>query len=490
MKRMGLVLTLMLPLACAAQQPARLKALILTGELDTLYHDWRASTPYLRDLLERTGRFEVKVAEQVPGTGAAGLRAYDVLVLNYNGPRWGAETERAVEEFVRGGKGLISLHGVTYGPAYGQVFDSGTKKWSRGSGGWAAYPALIGARWDAANIGHARRHVFEVKWTDRQHPISQGLPAAFTANDELYHKLELLPGTKVLATAMDDAAIGGTGKDEPVVWTAAFGQGRTMHITLGHDLSAMSQPGFRAAFARGTEWAATGKVTLPAEFPLSTRAKDAVRVLAVTGGHTYPTAFYTLFEGWDDVAWTHAGSPREAFGNDLLKRFDVVLLHDMWEDLDAPYRERLQAFVEAGKGVISTHHAIVDYTAWPWWWREVIGGKYFTKEQPGHPASSYKEDVEFVVTPTQAGYSHPVTRDVGPLILEDEGYKGMWHSDKIRVLMETNFELNDKPVVWVGPHASARVIEIQVGHSESTMRHPAYRRLVHNAILWTAGRLK
>jgi hypothetical protein len=40
---------------------------------------------------------------------------------------------------------------------------------------------------------------------------------------------------------------------------------------------------------------------------------DAVRLLVVTGGHGYPAAFYTLFEGYDDIVWTHAASPKEAF---------------------------------------------------------------------------------------------------------------------------------------------------------------------------------
>ena len=123
-----------------------LKALILTGEIDSQYHDWRASTAFLRDLLERTGRFDVRVEERVAGISAATLAPYDLLILNYNGPRWGAEAERAVEQFVRQGKGLISFHGVTYGPLYGMVFAD--NKWHAGRDqGWKAYAELIGARW-------------------------------------------------------------------------------------------------------------------------------------------------------------------------------------------------------------------------------------------------------------------------------------------------------------------------------------------------------
>jgi len=490
MKYASLAFALFFPVL-NAQSPPRLKALILTGESDTLYHDWRVSTPFLRNLLERTGRFEVKISEQVRGATADTLAPFDLLVLNYMGPRWGAATEKAVEEFVRQGKGLISFHGVTYGPLYGMEFDLVTKRWHQGpDAGWAAYPALIGARWEASKIGHGRRHVFPVAWVDKEHPISQGLPATFLANDELYHRLELLPGTHVLATAFSEPSTGGTGNNEPMMWTVAFGQGRTVHITLGHDLSAISQPGFGEAFARGAEWAATGHVTLPPGSTRPVHAKDAVRVLAVTGGHPYPTSFYTLFEGYDDIAWSHATSPKEAFPADLAQRFDVIVLHDMWEDLAGDARERLRAFVESGKGVVSVHHAIVDYTAWTWWWQDAIGGHFFTKEQPGYPASAYREGVDMVVNPTQLGASHPVTRDVGPLVVNDEAYRGMWHSPKIQVLMDTTFELNDHPVVYIGPQPNARVIYIQLGHSDSTMRYAGYRKLVHNAILWSAGRLK
>ena len=36
-----------------------------------------------------------------------------------------------------------------------------------------------------------------------------------------------------------------------------------------------------------------------------------IRVLVVTGGHTYPTAFYTVFEQ-PGIAWDHAVSSEEA----------------------------------------------------------------------------------------------------------------------------------------------------------------------------------
>jgi len=49
----------------------------------------------------------------------------------------------------------------------------------------------------------------------------------------------------------------------------SYGKGRVFHTTLGHDVPALSSVDFVVTFQRGTEWAATGKVTqkVPANFP-------------------------------------------------------------------------------------------------------------------------------------------------------------------------------------------------------------------------------
>jgi type 1 glutamine amidotransferase len=50
--------------------------------------------------------------------------------------------------------------------------------------------------------------------------------------------------------------------DQPVAWTHKYGQGRIFVITIGHDIDTMRRLGFISLFVRGTEWAATGEVTL------------------------------------------------------------------------------------------------------------------------------------------------------------------------------------------------------------------------------------
>jgi type 1 glutamine amidotransferase len=106
---------------------------------------------------------------------------------------------------------------------------------------------------------------------DSNNPIMRGLPPVWMhANDELYGMLRG-PGKNmtVLATAHSDAKNHGTGYDEPMMMVLSYGKGRIFHTPMGHDAFALSCVGFMTIFQRGTEWAATGKVTqkVPADFP-------------------------------------------------------------------------------------------------------------------------------------------------------------------------------------------------------------------------------
>lgn len=249
---------------CVANAADPIRVLILTGQSD-YSHPWRPTVPFMREVLSNTGRFDVRVEEELRGITPATLANYDVLVDYYYGPRLGDVAEKAIEDFVKSGKGMVGVHGVTYGPFFGQAGGNPQEPKRRMEGEpWPAFAEMVGMYWKIENIGHTRRHVYPVQWVDREHPIAKGLSPTFVANDELYHRIDLKPNAHVIATAYDDPSIsgggGGTGKDEPVIWTVPFGQGRVVMMVIGHDLLAMTQPGFIQAFTRSVEWAATNDV--------------------------------------------------------------------------------------------------------------------------------------------------------------------------------------------------------------------------------------
>src|SRR5215203_2530400 len=91
--------------------PSKVQVLILTGQN---VHDWRGTTPILKQQLESTGRFEVRIIEEVRGVGPETFANYDVLLVNYYNrnakDRWGDRANQAVEAFVRAGKGIVLYH--------------------------------------------------------------------------------------------------------------------------------------------------------------------------------------------------------------------------------------------------------------------------------------------------------------------------------------------------------------------------------------------
>jgi type 1 glutamine amidotransferase len=463
----------------------KIRVLILTGRNN---HDWRSTTPYLRHVLDLTGKFDVRVTETPDGVTGETLKPYDVLVANYCGPRWSPQAEKAVEEFVRGGKGLVAVHAASYSFGETSVLSENMGRTELFQPPWTQWGQMVGAVWSDADpkTGHAQRHAYEVKWQDARHPISAGLPATFRISDELYHNFRMKPGVHVLASAFDSPKIGGNGKDEPLLWTNYYGQGRVFHTALGHDLDAMQSPGFTVTYARGVEWTARDRVTLPARIDTNPKDPDAVRVLLVTGGHDHDAMFYNVLDSRREIRVNVDPHP-VAFRNDLRKSYDVLVLYDTIQQNQLPeqHRQNLKDFVESGKGVVVLHHAIADFQDWDWWWKDVVAGRYVLKADPPLPASTYLHDVEEVVTPKPG---HPISKGLAQMRLFDETYKLVWHAPDVTVLLTSDHATSDPDIAWVSPYPKSRVVYIQPGHGRETCEMPWYRQLVQRAVLWSARR--
>jgi len=210
-----------------------------------------------------------------------------------------------------------------------------------------------------------------------------------------------------------------------------------------------------------------------------------VRVLVVTGGHTYETSFYALFEGQTDIQATVDPHPMPYRRGDLRKSYDVLVLYDSMQDIEDVERKNLTDFVEGGKGVVILHHALVDYSDWQWWYQEVVGARWLKSQlKPLRWQTTYKHDVDFTVYPTA---KHPVVEGIGKFEINDETYKGMWLSPDNTVLMKTDETSSDPPIVWISPYQKSRVVVIELGHGRKAHMNPSYQRLVRNAILWSGG---
>ena len=237
-------------------KPARpVKLLIITGDTHPA-HDWKSTTPALRDVLSAQGRVDVDVTTNpARDLTDANLAQYDVLLLNYLNFKKPAESPETTwsdankAAFLKAihddGKGLVVIH-----HASGSFAKPNWVEFERAVGGWRTQGF------------HGPAHDFTVKKTAANHPISAGAPAEFAhATDELYQNSLLPPGSVVLATAYSDPSKPkGTGKDEAVIWASTYGKGRVFENVLGHDVATITDPGFQAWTRRGVIWAATGDV--------------------------------------------------------------------------------------------------------------------------------------------------------------------------------------------------------------------------------------
>ena len=332
MKKTNLVLPLLLA-ACGwfaisiHAAPAKIRVLIIDGQNN---HKWAETTPYLKAILEQAGVFTVDVSTAPPGKpkapplprnatpqqkaahaealkalnavdaarkeNSASLRAkwrprfadYEVIVSNYNGEEWPEEVRAAFVAFVKNGGGFVSYHAADNAFAdwadYNEMIALGG--WGGRNAQSGPYLRLRDGVWTKVQEpgpcgGHGPQHEFLVESFAPNHPIMQGLPSKWMhTKDELYHQLRgPAKDLTVLGSSLSDV----THEREPMLMAISFGKGRVFHTTLGHYVEALQGLGFQVTLARGTEWAATGKVTQPPPRPgeLTEGPKPALRELKI-----------------------------------------------------------------------------------------------------------------------------------------------------------------------------------------------------------------
>ena len=232
-----------------AQEP--IPVLIVGGANN---HWWEWTNGSLEEILRESDKFAVTLTT-TPGETLARteeLQGYRAIVLDYNGPRWGADAEASFMTAVENGVGVVVVH------AANNAFD-----------GWEEYERLVGLCW-REGAGHGRYHPFDIAIVDRDHPLTRDLADLRAHPDELYHGLSHMHEAqfRVLATAYSSPESGGTGKHEPMILVSQVGQGRVFHTPLGHvgkgnegSKRSHRDPQFRDLIVRGTEWAATGEVS-------------------------------------------------------------------------------------------------------------------------------------------------------------------------------------------------------------------------------------
>lgn len=226
-----------------AADAKKINVLLVTGDDVMPAHNWPEVSQAIRETLATTGKFEVRVSEDAGILDSAkSLARYDVVFLHMYNAKTPTLSEQARENlvnFVKGGKGFVASH-----------LSSASFK------DWPEFQKLCGRYWVMGTSGHGPRSVFTAKVANKEHPITRGL-TDFQADDELYAKMQGDSPITVLVEADSDWSK----KTEPLAFVLEYGQGRVFHQLFGHDGKAIRNPSVAKLIQRGTEWAATGKVT-------------------------------------------------------------------------------------------------------------------------------------------------------------------------------------------------------------------------------------
>ncbi len=223
--------------------------------------------------------------------------------------------------------------------------------------------------------------------------------------------------------------------------------------------------------------------------PLPAKPEKKIKAVVVTGGHSFEEKpFFSLFEGYDDIAYVRADQKDHS---EILEDisgwdYDVIVLFNMTQNISPKRQENFVKLLNRGVGVLALHHSMGSFQQWDEY-AKIIGGKYYLKPTAENPASTYKHDVDFRVH--IADNKHPITRGVADFTTHDETYKNCGFQKDNRVLLTTDDPTSDKQIGWVRNYGKAKVCCIQVGHGPSVYAEPNYRRLIAQAIRWCAGKL-
>ena len=213
----------LLPGATSAAEPPRLAVLFLG---DSGHHQPAARFKQLRPVFAARG-IDLTYTDKLDDLNAQTLAGYDALMVYANHTTITPEQEKALLDFVAGGKGLVALHCASY------CFLNSPR-----------YIDLVGAQFRSHGTGTFRTEVVKP-----DHPIMRGYQP-FTSWDETYVHTKHNDKDR---TVLEVRAEGDF--KEPWTWVRAHGKGRVFYTAWGHDQRTWGHEGFHNLVERGLRWA-------------------------------------------------------------------------------------------------------------------------------------------------------------------------------------------------------------------------------------------
>jgi type 1 glutamine amidotransferase len=182
----------------------------------------------------KTGAFETVVSCDPAVFKAKSLKRFDAVCFNNTVGNLftDAELRQNLLDFVRGGGGLMGIHGATVG----------FTDWAHGARDtWPEFGQMLGARGANHRVGDER--VF-VKLDDPTHPLNRVFGGqGFEYRSEFFRvhepyardKLRVLLSIDVEKTDLSGRKPERADNDYALAWVRSYGRGRVFYCTIGHN---------------------------------------------------------------------------------------------------------------------------------------------------------------------------------------------------------------------------------------------------------------
>ncbi|MBO03542.1 MAG: hypothetical protein CL731_00790 [Chloroflexi bacterium] len=204
-----------------------------------------------------------------------------------------------------------------------------------------------------------------------------------------------------------------------------------------------------------------------------------MNLLLITGGkHPYEESTPVLQGFLEDAGHsiTLSKSAEELAGD--LSAFDAIVLNTLRQeatenDLNGAEREGFKGYIANGGSLLSIHISAASCPEWSET-KKITGGGWILGES-WHPPFGW-----FQVYIDQP--DHPVASGVSDFWTYDECYCGLDLQPGIDVFMHGVVEGDNKPLGWTHQYGSGKVVNIALGHADSSQRHPQFQRIILNAL--------
>jgi type 1 glutamine amidotransferase len=210
-----------------------------------------------------------------------------------------------------------------------------------------------------------------------------------------------------------------------------------------------------------------------------------LRVCILSGCNTYHSEeslppFQQYLEQSYNVRCTRVvRQGNELPGLEKLDDCDVAFVFIKRMPLAGEQLERFKKYATSGRPIVAVRTASHAVQTWLDFDHEVLGGNYHNHHSVG-PVTKIEVAAD--------ARKHPILKGVELTEVNDSLYKNEGHATDIDVLLRGTIPGQPtESLAWTRQYKGGRIFYTSLG-AQDTFEKPAFRRMLANALFWTAGR--